>query len=103
MKKEVRKRSTRWETYKNTQREKGNSKIAGNCPWALQRANIVLKKSIEDVCCKYGDKKERARARGGPKRVANIGRRPRQQLRARVDMEFLLHVTAVQNKCRFLA
>ena len=30
--------------HKNTQREKGNSKIAGNCPWALRRAQQRFEK-----------------------------------------------------------
>ena len=66
MKKEVRKRSKRSKKYRDTQREKGNSKILGNSPWAPKMATQRFEKSV-DVCCKYGDKKERERARGSPK------------------------------------
>jgi len=68
VKKEVRKKVETVEKYRDTQREKGNSKIVGNSPWGPKKGpKKGLKKSIRDVCCKYGDKKERAKARGGPK------------------------------------
>ena len=47
--KDVRKCSKRQKKYRDTQREKGNSKIVGNSPWSPKKSPKSFENSI-DVC-----------------------------------------------------